>query len=390
MAILCGICTSSINSRKVNSVFCSECNKQCHSACISKSVEFFELLNSIKGLSWKCDECIDNCIKVNEGEINKKVIEGLISNLIDEKVVNAISTLNTTVECLKNDLSKLSTDELRVYPCTSNSANISANKPKYSDILKNKTNSAVIIQPKNQNQCSSQTKSDLLQKISPTNANIHLSKVVNVKNGGVLISCASNNENEEFKKMVQENLSDSYEIRKVNGTRPRVRIVGFTVNYTEDDLLECIVNCNTSILKNSDCKVIKVFPTKKNKDIFQAVLQLDAVTYEKVTKAGNLFVNYDSCVVFDAIELNRCYRCNEFHHSSKFCSNPVSCPRCGQNHELKVCKAESLTCSNCVKRNEKLDLKVNVNHAAWDTSNCTVYKQACAKIKNDILTGPGQ
>ena len=133
--------------------------------------------------------------------------------------------------------------------------------------------------------------------------------------------------------------------------------------------------------------MIKLGPTRKNKEIFQAILQLDRTTYEKISQTGNLFVNYDSCVVFDAIQVVRCYNCNELHHSSKTCNNPLSCPRCGQNHEIKSCKSKTLTCSNCVKFNEKHENKVGVDHAAWDVKLCTVYKQACERIRNDILSG---
>lgn len=370
MAIICGKCANPI-SRRDSCVSCCVCKKEYHSTCISKSLEFLELLNKIEGLSWKCHECI----KVNEFDISK---------LIDEKILNAISTLNDTVERLKADILKLTENKT----CNCDESKVSENKPKYSDILKNKTNPAVIIQPRNQSQEYSQTRSELLKKINPVSSNIQLSKVVNVKNGGVLVSCSNKNENEKFKKMVEENLSDSYVIREVHGVHPRVRIVGITEKYQENELLECIIKCNSDlILENSVCKLIKLCPTKKNKDIYQAVLQIDKNTYGRVSRVGNLFVNYDSCVVFDAIEVYRCYNCNEFHHSSKTCKNPVVCPLCGKNHDIKACKSKSVTCSNCVKLNEKQNIEVSVDHAAWNIKLCSAYKRACEKVKSDILIG---
>lgn len=374
---VCGICTGTIN-RRDSYVFCSVCKKQFHSACITKSVEFLELLNKINGLSWKCDDCTHTSVSVNTSELSK---------LIEDKILIAIASLNATVECLKADIALITANKI----CNCGDSKVPDKIPKYSEIVKNKTNPAVIIQPKNHGQEYSRTKSELLQKINPVNSNLQFSKVVNVNNGGILVSCGNKDENDKFKKMVEENLSESYVVREVNGINPRVRIVGITEKYSEENLLDCVFKCNTGLFSDKSlCNLIKLWPTKKNKDIFQAVLQLDKGTYEKVSRAGNLFVNYDSCVVFDAVEAYRCYNCNEFHHSSKTCKNAVSCPRCGHNHEIKHCKSNTLTCSNCVKLNVNQNVKVNTDHAAWDTKSCIAYKRTCERIRNDLLAGQCQ
>lgn len=374
MTITCNKCSSSINSRRDNSVFCSMCKKQFHSTCVSKSTEFFDLLNKIRGLSWKCDICLDNY----ESEITK---------IIEEKILGEISALKITVDNLKSELTVL-TENNQCHSAYINNNNKTTEKPKYADILKNKTSPAVIIHPKDPNQDYSKTKSDLLEKVNPASSNINLSKVVSVKNGGLLISCSSKDDNEKFKQMVQKNLPDSYVIKTFSGVNPRVRVVGISSNYQVDELLDCILKCNSSIFStDSECKVIKFSPTKKNKDVFQATLQIDKVTYEKISRAGNIFVNYDSCKIFDAFDLLRCFKCNEYHHSASKCSNPLSCPRCGENHDLKACNAKTLTCPNCRKYNLKnTNNVVDIDHAAWDTVRCFTHKQACSNIKSSILS----
>jgi hypothetical protein len=57
---------------------------------------------------------------------------------------------------------------------------------------------------------------------------------------------------------------------------------------------------------DSHCRVIRVFPTKKRPDVFQAILEIDRLAYETVMKRGGLVVGYDHCVVYDALEVSRC------------------------------------------------------------------------------------
>ncbi|KAJ3641869.1 hypothetical protein Zmor_028339, partial [Zophobas morio] len=58
--------------------------------------------------------------------------------------------------------------------------------------------------------------------------------------------------------------------------------------------------------------------------------------------AGGLFVGYDYCSVFDALEVTRCYKCNKFGHSSQSCKAKEVCPRCSEGHKLVDCKATTL------------------------------------------------
>lgn len=50
------------------------------------------------------------------------------------------------------------------------------------------------------------------------------------------------------------------------------------------------------ISSNSESKVLRSFPTIKNSNLYQALLQTDRVTYDKLIRVGNVFVSYDSCV----------------------------------------------------------------------------------------------
>ena len=111
-----------------------------------------------------------------------------IVKMLDEKVDSVLSTVNEKLAAIKSDIAITA----KVCP------EVTVTQPRYSDILKNNTQPASIIQPKNLEQPPSQTKSDILQQINPSQSNIQLSKVKNLKNGGILIGCKNREDNAKF------------------------------------------------------------------------------------------------------------------------------------------------------------------------------------------------
>nr|CAH7753147.1 unnamed protein product [Callosobruchus chinensis]CAH7767673.1 unnamed protein product [Callosobruchus chinensis] len=297
--------------------------------------------------------------------------------MLDGKIEEVVTAVKKQVSSISDDLSR------SIRYSHNNAEN---NKPmKYADVVKNKTRPALIIQPKNANQAVNQTKSDILSHANPAEAEVQLTRVRSVRDGGILIGCKSKEENQKLKAMVQEKLSDNYEVREVSGVNPRIRVVGMNCKYTEETLKNLISSGNPDLFSNScDFKIIKHFPTKKNENIFQAIVQVDRLSYEKIMRAGHLFVGLDSCGIFDAVEIYRCYKCNEFHHSSGRCTNAITCPVCSENHELKQCKSQIRKCTNCLRLHSK-DQSVAVDHAVWEKEKCLAYNNALEKLKRDIL-----
>lgn len=369
---MCKVCSTLTSSRKPSIICSGPCSNEYHVSCIySGSLDLLSLVNKIDGLSWKCAECTNTCLLINEVKLTE---------IIQSKVMNAVSQLSAQFELFKNEF-------FQKFP-TANFPHTTLDQPaKYADIVRSKTEPVVIVKPKNPNQQNSQTKADIMQRINPVDSNIQLSKVKNVKNGGVVIGCKSLEENARFKKLAVEKLPSTYEVTEARGLNPRIRIVGIREKMDDDELLSIIHSMNNHLINNnSDLKLIKFYATRKNNNIYQAIIQLDKISYNRVIQAGNLFVGYDSCRVYDAIDIYRCYNCNEFHHSSKFCKNPCTCPRCGENHVVSNCKSPILKCVNCVSLKDKLKSdNISIDHASWDIHKCTAYIQARDKIRADLL-----
>lgn len=134
-----------------------------------------------------------------------------------------------------------------------------------------------------------------------------------------------------------------------------------------------------------DCKVIRFWPTKNNPNVFQAVLQVDRSSYEAAMHVKHLFIGYESCDIYDAIEIRRCFKCSGYNHSAQNCNRKLSCPKCSLEHQLKDCKEDNFKCINCIKLNNDKDTDVDTNHAAW-SNRCQAYIEASSKLRSDILS----
>ncbi|KAJ3659404.1 hypothetical protein Zmor_011094 [Zophobas morio] len=297
-------------------------------------------------------------------------------------------SLNSMFDNLKAEISQLVKEKAKSEPVKEEQPGSS-----YSNILKNKTQPAIIVKPKDSNQPVSVTKSDIKSKINPIGSQFSLSKVKNIKDGGILVGCSSKEDNARFKKIAVENLSEKYDVLEIKGVQPRIKLVGLSEQYTSEEIVECVEQFvrgnNDSVNLNTECKVIKIWPTKKRANILQMVVQVDRQTYDVIMKSGGLFFGYDYCYAFDAIDILRCYNCNGFNHTSKNCKNKKSCPKCGKsdglNHNISDCKTDKLSCVNCVQYNENEKCIEDTNHAAWDVQ-CPCYLRAVEKFKTDLFS----
>lgn len=362
MVLNCGACLSAL-TRTRPGVSCDGCKKEYHSVCITKNENLVDILQSVPGLSWKCPSCVKDCILLNQLTLQ---------NMLETHIIQAVSSFKDEVNLIKSDISK-----------SSPSASVTQGPPKYSDVLKDRSQPAIIIRPKQNNHSLLQTKSDILRNLNPTTENLQLSKIKSIKDGGLLIGCRNQEDNKKIKNIIQTNLADTYSVREVTGVQPRLRVVGMTESYSEGELGDIILKSNSGIfLDDSECKVLKIFPTKKNPGIWQTVVQVDKLSYDRAVGSGNLFIGYDSCIVYDAIEVHRCYKCNEFNHSSRTCTKAITCPVCGDAHDVKQCKSAVKECSNCKKLS---DPSIDISHAVWEREKCTSYTQAYKSLKNNLF-----
>nr|CAI5841161.1 unnamed protein product [Callosobruchus analis] len=364
---LCNFCNSAISARSKSIKCDSFCGKLFHAACQGLPADIIRNMEKVNGLFWKCDTC--------------RLCTNEVKELLDGKLAILAENMEQMFSTFRNEFLDLAAKNL------SSSGSISSGpKKSYSAVAQGK--SAIIIKPKDTKQDIQTTKSDLLQCVNPVDENINLSGVKTIRNGGMLVGCTSSNDSTKLKRIATEKLADKYEIKEVSSFHPRLRIAGMTQKLSENDIVRFISSQNKSLLSDHFlCKVLEVKPIRKRNDIFQAVVQFDVDTYNKIMSVGNckVFVGYNVCDVFDVIDVKRCFNCCEFSHFSNQCkSSQLHCPRCGENHLVKNCKASTLRCINCVKSNNDKNTDFLVDHAAWD-SRCPCYLQRVEEIKSSLI-----
>lgn len=372
---LCGYCKVLTSSRKPPISCHGTCKKQYHASCIGVPAEMAPLFTSVPGLSWKCKDCVN--VDLNAGETK-------IEEILERKCTTFFNEISVKLESMKSEITKTTCDKISQLPLTQTSSS----SPTYAEKLRAGSQPKIIIKPKNRNQQNETTKSDILSKVNPVEEEICVNKVRHISNGGILLGCNNADEVCKLKKLAEEKLSDNYEIRELKNVYPRIRVVGMTCEFNEEVFLQYMKKQNDGIFNSSsECKLINFCPTKNKRSIFQATLQVDVLTYKKVIEAGKLFIGLDSCTVYEAFYLPRCFKCNSYNHTAKFCRSDLSCPLCAGNHEYNSCSVsqDQYKCVNCCSIKEKQKIDIDVKHAVWNYGNCSAYKQEVNKLKRDVF-----
>lgn len=245
---------------------------------------------------------------------------------------------------------------------------------------------SVVVRPKKPDQSVSQTKLDILKNVDPIASGVTVNQVKAIRDGGVVIR---SKQSEEFRRIASEKLSGNYEVHQLKTLSPSVRVVGIPEYVDKELIVPYIVKQNESVFQtDSVCDLISFTRTKRNQNVLQATLQLDLLSYKKILECGHLLVGFDVCAVYDAISPVRCFKCNGYNHTSKYCKNKLSCPKCSLPHQIKDCpekNEDKFTCVNCVEMNAKNNSQHPVNHAVWDSAECTALKLTTDKLKKDLF-----
>lgn len=439
----CQKCSLNVRSQQL-SVSCSACSRGFHASCVSINAGDISYMRE-NGQHWKCAECVadvrrrrsidDAPALTRSGSTGSKsgsrsrpesgaddtaaipvlgggsplpvTLEGLMQRLshLEQSFGSQVCDLKDAIVTLQlqlQDQAKQNSDLLKELQRTrsvneslekringpeaalsrSAAGSSSPSPPTYSGVTQQ---AAVVIRPKDSNQANSRTKVDLLRSVNPVTSEVEVTGVRHISNGGLVVNCSSSDDASKLSSMARATLAESYDIREAPKLHPRIRIVGMTERHDSESLINFLKTQNSDLFANGQLSLVSIANVKKNKNIYQAVLQLDALAYKLSLRSNRVFVGYDCCTVYDALEVTRCFNCSGFHHISSKCRGRVACPRCAGEHSLEGCKSQTLKCINCFSVSKSLP-GINFNHAAWD-HDCPAYKKKLSSLKMDIF-GP--
>ncbi|CAH1964693.1 unnamed protein product [Acanthoscelides obtectus] len=283
MATNCASCHSLVNRSKPGIPCDGFCEQSFHISCVGIPSDVLKVIKT-PGLFWYCPTCsqqkkdFDRVFIKIEDKVDTLIAD--VYNIFSEAKGHLINKVDETLE-------------------QTVSQRVPGPSASYANTLKKAVN--VIVTPKNNDQSHSATRLRISQSVDPVDNNIRFSQVKNIKNGGILIKCDGSDDANKLKDLASRHLSADYEVKEVRKFNPRLKIVGMSQCIEKEELCTMLKSQNNAFHAESECSVLKVWPTKKSATVYQAILDVDCTTYANVLNQGKVLVNYDSCAVYDAI-----------------------------------------------------------------------------------------
>lgn len=150
----------------------------------------------------------------------------------------------------------------------------------------------------------------------------------------------------------------------------------------DNELIEILKHQNAMLL-DSEIEVIKVVKDIKDSRIFNAIIQLDVSSFDKIMKAEKVFLNWDVCAVREHFSILRCHNCTGYEHTKDMCTKATICGYCSGNHQSSECDANNMSCPNCNEAKARFKVQLDTKHHAW-SKKCTILSNKIKRVGNRI------
>lgn len=361
-------------------------------------------LSDNTNLKWFCNECalsntntkfieIKHLIEKNKANIMsskdiKENVEQIFVQKLNQMKNNMMSELYKLIECniegklntLKNELiSELSkslqenNDKIKEMCAQNKSTFIESKQKSYAETTKQNNENKIVIIPKDKTRNNKEAKNALKRVVNPTDCLV--SGVREINGGGLIVQCIDNKAKEKVQQKISDNIGEDYNLEKSKNKsdfKRRFKVIGMSDNISEQRLIECITKQN-DICKDKVFNVVKIYINPNNRqESYSAIIETDGGTYEDILRQRKLNIEWDSCYVFEYVNILRCYKCLGFNHKAINCINRLACSKCAGNHNVKECNSNVLKCVNCCDLVQKNLIKTDVHHDAF-SRQCPAY-----------------
>lgn len=307
----------------------------------------FRLEEIVTCLNNKIDENLKILVDSIQ-EIANKVDINLTKNL-DKKMDENIKSVKEAMESVSNkSLSKIMKEMDKVVDKVERSDEqieiVEQQRRTYSEKLKSKPASVLIITPKDPGQTSSTTQDFVRNTIDP--GVIPIRNMRQKSNGKVLVECANKNDEEQIKNLTEAALGEGYEVKIPAQLKPRIKIVGLSQKLSIEEVQDNIIRQNDFIGENSSLQVVQV---KENRlgNGYWVIAEVDGICYNRCMQTKRINIKWDRCRVYDNINIRRCFNCAGYNHLASYCKNRKACMKCGEAHDMKNCESVTEKCRNC-------------------------------------------
>lgn len=323
------------------------------------------MIDSIKDIAIKNDDVNLNCNFEKKIDENIKSVKEAFLSVSNESHVKIMKEINEVVNKVGETSGIIETEISK------------QQKKSYAEKLKSKSESVLVITPKNPEQSSSDTQRFIRNVIDP--GIIPIQNIRQKMNGKVVVECTSKQDEEQIRNLTETALGEEYEVKIPKQLKPRIKIVGLTENLSEEEVLNYITKQNTFIGPNS----LEVIQVKENrqKTEYIVVAEVDGNCYNMCMQNKRINIKWDRCRVYDYINIRRCFNCSGYNHLANYCKNRMACSKCAEEHTLKECNNQEEKCRNCIMANDRVNLGLDICHPSW-SQDCETYKRKVnAKMK---------
>lgn len=217
------------------------CAEYFHKKCLGLTKTVLKALEENNNLTFVCNDCKSNSLKSISDRL-KKIFSTIHIHQERELRIESkcndidkdIKKINESVESKCNDIVKeLKTINEKI--CEKDNSNETQNqsessKPNYAEVLK--SNSSIIIKPLQSGGKCDTTLEAIKEIVDP----MLVSNVINLTSGAVRVECKSNESVLKLSEIVNEKLSENYSVKVSKQLKPKIKIVGISVEYEACEL----------------------------------------------------------------------------------------------------------------------------------------------------------
>jgi hypothetical protein len=392
MSSICAVCKTSVTKKKAPGVQCGgSCKMFFHfEKCAKLSPEECDSIEKGR-LVYQCPICKKKRVsQVFPRRDSVSDFDDTANNMSLEKVVEAQNELKEEVRNLMKIVGEMN-KKIGVFDTVirrfekiadklenkvqEKKAEASPNlqKVSYANIVQ-KNKQVVIVRPKNTEQLGAETINQIKAVSDPVASNI--SGLKSVSNGGVAIMCSDPESTAKCREEIAEKLGDEYEVNVSKQKKPLLKVWGLSDLLEGDDLVTRLKKQNSCVAQNAEIKVVTI---KRNPRGVVCLLEVDQTTHEILLTNGRVFIGWDSCRVYQHIDILRCFKCSQFGHRAVNCPYEICCAKCSGNHDGKDCVSDQEKCVNCVWANDRLKLNLDVCHPSYSLK-CPSYLRKVSQL----------
>lgn len=337
----------------------------------------------------KIDGIYKLLIEMREEVISRECIKQMITEVISEemdkirmeiqkwKIAEIETLINQAVTREVKNINSLSTILTEQDETSRNT---------YSQAVKNKSGSVLIIKPKDDDDKNSEvTKREIKNKIDVAKLGIGITKMRKVTRGAVVVGCEDKKQAKKLKEEVAKDLGEKYLVQEPRKRKLKVKIHGVDEEDcdNENDFWNKIEEQNGYEKDAVKGKIVHKAAGPKSRGV-TIIAEMGVDAREKLLEAGKVKIGWRMCRVQDYLGILRCYKCCGFYHFAKDCKNKEVCGLCAGQHMTKECKNRERKCVNCEDKIKNMKIKnLKSDHSAYD-NKCPCFVREIEKYKSRI------